>query len=188
MKVWNQAKLHYCWWLKSRLANHRTWDVSMKPCFFYGRNYITTILTGKWIPDFWLPSNSYRKAGTPKNRRFGQLFEAWFLYGSLAWIVTLCSAYALLPSWSPRFHYDGEAFQRLRFKRSWKDVFWISSQDAWRTQLMIKTQDWGEKVFIAGWWLQLKYLFMFTQKIGEDSHFDFDLYFALFCKWVETTS
>ena len=68
--------------------------------------------------------------------RFGQLFEAWFLYGSLAWIVTLCSAYALLPSWAPRFNYDGEAFQRLRFKRSWKDVFWSSSQDTWLTYVI----------------------------------------------------
>eukprot|EP00434_Breviolum_minutum_P042345 symbB.v1.2.037686.t1/scaffold5634.1/size25136/2 len=79
---------------------------------------------------------------TLKSAAFGQLFEAWFLYGSLAWIVTLCSAYALLPSWSPRFHYDGEAFQRLRFKRSWKDVFWISSQDFAR--------DLEEAILLAG--------------------------------------
>ena len=64
--------------------------------------------------------------------RFGQLLEAWFFYGSLETIVLLCSAYVLLPSWSPRFDYGGEDFQRLRFRRTWHHVFWISSQDAWR--------------------------------------------------------
>eukprot|EP00438_Fugacium_kawagutii_P024920 Skav220096 [mRNA] locus=scaffold1991:68070:72579:+ [translate_table: standard] len=67
---------------------------------------------------------------TLKTEEFSQLLQAWFLYGSLAWIVTLFSAYALLPSWSPRFDYGNEDFQRLRFRRTWRHVFWVSSQDA----------------------------------------------------------
>lgn len=79
---------------------------------------------------------------TLKSQTFGQLFEAWFFYGSLETIVLLCSAYALLPSWSPRFDYDGEDFQRLRFRRTWRHVFWISSQEFAR--------DLEEAILLAG--------------------------------------
>ena len=55
--------------------------------------------------------------------------QAWFFYGSTSFLVTLCSAWALLPDWSPSFDYTSPDFKALRFHRTWRHVFCVSSQD-----------------------------------------------------------
>lgn len=55
--------------------------------------------------------------------------QAWFFYGSASFLVTLCSAWALLPDWSPSFDYTNPDFKAFRFHRTWRHVFCIGSQD-----------------------------------------------------------
>ncbi|CAK9027135.1 unnamed protein product [Durusdinium trenchii] len=85
---------------------------------------------------------AYVSRSTLKSGTFQQLLQAWLFYGSVAFVLTLVSAYALLPGWSPRFNYQSNDFQRLRFKRTWRHVFWSSSESFAR--------DLEEAILLAG--------------------------------------
>ncbi|CAJ1372053.1 unnamed protein product [Effrenium voratum] len=70
---------------------------------------------------------AYVSGTTLRTRAFVDLLQAFLYYGADSTLVTIASAYALLPSWHPRFDYHTDAFQHLRFRRTWYDVFCSSS-------------------------------------------------------------
>ena len=76
--------------------------------------WVWLVISRRSNPQIRIP----RRHGSPvPPHSTGYPFQAFLYYGADSTLVTIASAYALLPSWHPRFDYHTDAFQHLRVLR-----------------------------------------------------------------------